>query len=72
MGYRLEVDVSLPILTIAHAHPAKTLGGFGLVGRRFTNCYHPADLSLTFESVAFTISASAGQGTRYGLTYVGL
>ena len=35
----VEVDVSLPILTKILAHPAKTLGDFGLVAGGFTNCY---------------------------------
>ena len=38
--------MSLPRLTISHAHHAKTLGGFGLVTGGFTNAYQPADLSL--------------------------
>ena len=39
-------DVSLPILTISYAHPAKPIGDFGLVTGGFTNRYHASDLSL--------------------------
>ena len=42
-------DVSLPTVTIFHAHHAKPIGAFGLVAGGFTIAYQPADLSLTVD-----------------------
>ena len=44
-GRRSAGHSELPILTKILAHHAKTLGGFGLVGRGITNLFHPSDLS---------------------------
>ena len=47
-------NLSLPLLTIIYACGAKPIGGFGLVGPPFTNCYQSSDLSLGRWLEAFT------------------
>ena len=44
----------LPTLTGFLARPAKTLGGFGLVGGGITIPYHVSILGRTLPRVAFT------------------
>ena len=64
-------DLSLPTLTGSCAHHAETVGAFGLVTRRLTNAYHPADLSRNQPSGTFTNHYHRTEDiTHSGLDYV--
>jgi hypothetical protein len=50
----MYADLSLPIVTISHAGPARRIGSFGLVTPPFTNPYQPPDLGQGLPCVTFT------------------
>ena len=54
MAADLLPNLALPFLTGFLAADAKTLGGFGLVGPPFTNCYQSSDLGLGRWLTTFT------------------
>ena len=57
-------NLDLPFPTIFLAAPAKTLGGFGLVGRWLTILYHVSVLGLILPREAFTNTYHRGQETH--------
>ena len=65
--YAVNIYQRLPNITGICARDANTIGDFGLVAGRFTNCYQllpPGRSESPRRSAAFTISSSAGQGTE--------
>ena len=62
MVARWRADVSLPTVTIFHAHHAKPIGAFGLVTGGFTNRYHASDLSLAVDLPPLPSPPPPGRG----------
>ena len=68
---RTAANVGLPFLTIFLARPAKTFGGFGLVGLVITIPYQSADLGRNQPSGTFTNHYHRTEDiTHSGLDYV--
>ena len=68
---RTAANVGLPFLTGILARPAKTFGGFGLVGGWLTIPYHVSILGQTSGHVTFTnLYRREEHTTHSGLDYV--
>ena len=68
IGTRHRPDLSLPIVTIFLARPAKLDGAFGLVAGLLTILYHEADLGLNLPCGTFTNHYRRGQGLGIDLS----
>ena len=68
-------DLSLPFPTGFLARPAKSLGGFGLVGGGITIPYHVSILGQTLPCITFTNLYRRGEDITHSddtMCYVGL